>query len=379
MLLYFLIFLIAFSMAFISEKLQKRNHRILFILFSVLAIVIPSIMAGIRQSGIGTDTKVYMDSVFKSIYHLNSFSQIFDYCRLSGMEFLYCTINFIVSRFSNSLTSIYFVIELIILLFTYLGCITISKRLNISYSFSYLVFLILFFNKSLNMSRQSIAMAICLASIPFILDRKLVNFLLLMIVGYGFHKSIILFAPLYFIYPLCVSDRKESKLITIIIAFLLISGIVLFKNILVLLINSGIISSKYILYITKYGDSSNIKAIELLSQIGLIVLIMLFNNRLIKYNKINRFLSFIIIISIISFLIGFNASYLQRISFYYSIIIIFIIPQIPKLYNNITNKYMITGFIMLLLSLYSYFYYGKYQFDQTVPYIIAPPEYKIIS
>ena len=61
-----------------------------------------------------------------------------------------------------------------------------------------LFFLYSFMLPLLGMNRQYLALAVCLASIYFIFQRKLVPFLLCICIAFLFHKSALLFIPAYF-------------------------------------------------------------------------------------------------------------------------------------------------------------------------------------
>lgn len=69
-------------------------------------------------------------------------------------------------------------------------------------------------------TRESIALAFCLFSIKFIEKRKLIPFIISVLIGMQFHKSVIVFIPAYFIYTL----RLNTKQIFIIVGvFFIIS------------------------------------------------------------------------------------------------------------------------------------------------------------
>lgn len=369
MLIYFLIFILCFLCSYVAEK-SNEKRKAFFYIFSIMAIFIPSFIAGIRASGVGTDTKVYVDWVFRS----NVFSKSFDVCinfiKMYGVEPLYCVVNFIVSRFTSNLSAIYFTIEFLILFFSFFGIRRISKRMNISSSFCYFIFLCLFFNKSLNLCRQFLAMSICLYSVEYIFTRNLKKYLLCMLIGIGFHNSVVLFFPLYFLYSITQSKSDTSFLFRVGIICTLLISVLFFKPLVELLVSYGVISNKYLNYVYLFGSSSNIKAIEFFSQLFILILCVFNEKKLVMKNQYNKFFIYLILLSFITFLFGFNAQFSQRISYYYSMFIIFIIPQIVNLYNNKKSRFIVMSFTLLLLFSYSYLYYAKYEFDQTVPYKI---------
>ena len=48
-------------------------------LFSAVAILTPALLAGFRDSGIGTDTEIYVDDIWNQFKHINSWGQFYKY------------------------------------------------------------------------------------------------------------------------------------------------------------------------------------------------------------------------------------------------------------------------------------------------------------
>ncbi len=78
-----------------------------------------------------------------------------------------------------------------------------------------------FFPQTLNITRQSLAVAIILLGYQYIVERKLIRYLLIVFIASGFHISALLALPLY----LLINKKKE---INSWIAIILILGIVFF-------------------------------------------------------------------------------------------------------------------------------------------------------
>ena len=379
MYIYISIFLISYIFAVFAEKKLKKNHIKSFCFFSVIAILIPSILAGLRASGIGTDTKVYIDWVFIANAYSNNISEAFQFIQTSGIEPLYCLVNYIVTRFSSDLTIIYFVLTFIFLFFSYFGCVKMAKKLKFSFSFSYLILLMLFFNKSLNMCRQSLAMSICLFSLSYIISREWKKFFLCMIIAFCFHRSVLLFIPLYFLYNLNINKTKNKQIIKIVIISSIIFTSICFKPIIIILVDIGLLSEKYLNYVYIFGNTINVKLIEILAQLILLIIPFFFKEKLVKHSKYNEFLVFIMILAFATFLFGFSGSFLQRISYYFSFTSVVLIPQFISCCKRSKDKILVMLLIFIPLCCYSYLYYEKYQFDQTVPYKIDISSEKIVK
>ena len=377
MIKYFLVFFISTIFAYISEINYKTNKKKIATIFSLIAIFIPCLMAGLRASGVGTDTKVYINGVFIYIVnHVSTISDLLVYINQGTIEPLYMLFNFLISKISSNLCVLYFALEVLIILPAYFGCKKLGKRFNVSSSLCYLIFLILFFNKSLNMCRQAIAMSICFYSLDYVFDKKLLKYITCMIVAFLFHRSTIIFLPVYFIYKIINNGSKKDNTIIFLSVLILLFSVLVFKNIVEIMISIGALSEKYKSYIYVRSENHNIKFIEIFSEFIVLCLSILSSKKLIKISNDNKLIIYCTILSFIMFLFGFNAAYSQRISYYYSLFLIPMLPQISMLFHGEGAKKLINIVLIIMLCVYSTLYYGKYTFDQTVPYRIDKSETK---
>ena len=69
------------------------------------------------------------------------------------------------------------------------------------------LFISTIFYQSLFLMRQSLAVAICLYSIPYIIDRKIIKFLIITGVAVFIHNTAVIFVLLYIVYPKQISYR----------------------------------------------------------------------------------------------------------------------------------------------------------------------------
>lgn len=79
---------------------------------------------------------------------------------------------------------------------------------------SILLFITTVFYNSLFVLRQYLAVAICLFSIPYIIERKFWKFLLLIIIAFSIHQTAVIFVLLYLLYPF----KIEKKFIILVIS-----------------------------------------------------------------------------------------------------------------------------------------------------------------
>jgi hypothetical protein len=96
-----------------------------------------------------------------------------------------------------------------IIILSYFICI---KKYSLIPWFSILLFIATVFYNSMFVLRQNLAAAICLFSIPYIVERKILKFSLLIFIAFSIHQTAVIFVLLYLLYPLKI-DKKFFYLV----------------------------------------------------------------------------------------------------------------------------------------------------------------------
>jgi len=163
----------------------ERGHKSK-IFFAVTLCLYASFIIGFRDIDVGTDT---------NNYHV-IFSMVNNGHDWRG-EILYIYLNQLVGLFTDNAVYITFIVALI----TLTNISWFIYKYSPSLAFSWLVFLGYFsFFGLTNIIRQNLAVSIVLLSIPFVFNRKLIPFLLVIFVASLFHFSAIFAIPMYFMY-----------------------------------------------------------------------------------------------------------------------------------------------------------------------------------
>lgn len=253
----------------------------------------------------------------------------------------------------------------ILLVFT--SIIIVGSYFRTAYKYSSIVWLSLYiflcstFDQSLFVLRQHSAMALCLLSIPFIINRDLVKYILLLAVAVSFHSTALVFLPIYFVYNISLGKKYWIWMIVgAIVGSYLISGLFEwgFHNLWYSsyedttaegmaasnLTGFFIILSALLLYIFSIGgDVKNIKGAEK------VFFLML---------SIGALLS----------LVGAGFSPTNRLLRYFEIAYIYLIPNsIMKFRNSFIRDIIILGvmvmYLMLFMSPSNLLYIGRYRLD----------------
>ena len=187
---YLLIFVILFQGTLLS--LDRRLGKIIFFALCFLELFF---IAGFRAWHIGTDTPNYIQSFILSINYPELMK--------SHMETGYLLFN----RFLGSISRNPQILLISTSCFFMWVWLRTFYKYSVSFFFSVLLFVILEFATTLSMIRQEIAVCIVLLSLPFIIKRQLLPFLIACCIAACFHTSAIIAIALYFIYPLPLKSK----------------------------------------------------------------------------------------------------------------------------------------------------------------------------
>lgn len=362
--IYILIYVFVFFLAGISEKCCDENKKIKKIIFwvsTILIIIVPALLAGLRGKNVGTDTSGYVLYAFQFAVDKYNLQQIIKY---SNVEPLYAVINLIVATLTNNMNILLFVLQLIVDIVFFVAFYNLRKKH--SYALLYSIFIILFFNKSLNMIRQTIAIGFVMLSFKEAVNNKFIKYCLLNIAAICFHKTAIIAFPIYFIIKLA-KGQKSRRNITIIIGSSILA-ILLFRPVVMFLVNLHVLDKRYSQYI---NFNSDILMLELLFMIAIFSICMIFRKQLLKINNYNKLYMVFLAIAIILYSLGIFNTFASRFSYYYYYFIVFIIEEIIKVISLQKNQRWVEGITIssiTLLIVYSSIYYGHYKLDGTVPY-----------
>jgi hypothetical protein len=356
MLFYIIIFLSVGFISIIDLSKQKRYTKTLLWIY----VAIFTFLGGARWQT-GTDWLPYYN-FFMDNHLLEEFlSREFE----PGFAFL----NYLVKLMTNSYTGLLFI----------QGFFVILLKTWSLYSFSEFPLISLFLNVSsyldIFFTRQSVAIGIVLTSTYFIIRKQLIPFTCLILLAMTFHYTSVVFMPAYWFYY-CNLNRKQLFLIIIPVIGLVQSG--LFLQGLELIIqrlvgDEGIIAYKLLAYSENAQNNAAVEDLVWLSFLRRIFLlpILIWAKPYVEkhYQHYSGFLNLTFFGYIVFFfLVGFSQAVAARLSIYYFIYELFLIPSLLFLFKNLAVRLFIWAVIILYgLSKYFYAIYGYH--DLYIPYI----------
>ena len=321
--------ILGISIYFFILSIVTKKCRIFSEIFAIILFTLVTCMIGFRY-GVGIDYSSYQEG-----FNIR-------YTDFSSGEYIYNFFRYIIKTKFDKFYYLTFLMILITNFFIYLG---LKKR---KVTGMYLILSIFIYSSNMaiifmNLMRQGVAVAIFFYASNFIKDKKIVKYIIFILIGAGFHSSILFLLPLYFLKPKIWKNKKYLMLI-------FLSYICVYTKISQYTLN--FITFKLPFYSNKYYNSeflfnNNIKTISLgvLSNVIFIYLLSYFSEKKYKDNKYlleENYYKIGILINILSI-----ATFMfDRIGIYF---VVFGIIAIPNMIKRIENKKIKIVFLILAL------------------------------
>lgn len=217
MLPYLACFIITPLATYIAERGFKEEKKKKAILFSLIAILFPAIIAALRDLSVGVDAEVYVAPVLKQIKGM-SLMHAFE---IYSLEKGYILLVYLVSFITKNPNMLLFYIHFIITLFIYLSAYKCRKKINMTIFMT--VYILFMYTKSFNLMRQSIAIALFIYSLACLFNKNYLKTCIAFLVAVSFHSSIILCGIIYIIYIINNLKIKHNIKILIFISIIIIT------------------------------------------------------------------------------------------------------------------------------------------------------------
>lgn len=372
MLPYLFVFFFSILFTFLAQVVEKRNNgKALFYVFSAVAVLLPALLAGFRDSGVGTDTKIYVDNVWSQIRRVRDFSDFlhkYGAGHFKDIEFIYLLLNYVASWFGRSVGLIYFLANFVVVLLIYITAY--QNRNRVAMWLVMFIFLFGYYNQSLNLVRQTIALAIGVYSFQYLENKKWIKFIIALIFIRLAHNTGIFYLGFAGAYWIAVRNYRSKSLVLILTLLSSIFLFIYFDIIIGFLVVSGILPVKFLYYMS--GDT-----IDYTSQfiyhflLGVILFVIYFMHRnseekdnLLSYSYVN-------LLGAILILTAFISVWSFRVAFYF--LFICDILFLPRALHWLNKKHKIEYIVMItaVLSLVAVFWYKVYivnNDNDTYPY-----------
>ena len=334
---------LSFVMFWITLEQKALNRKSFWLPLIVLAL-----FAGIRSYYVGTDSPGYVRSFINPL-------DIDDFKFKENVEFGYQLLEYILLSLTRNYFWLFFITGLIVV-YCYLKMI---KKYSVNYLLSVFLFITLgtyvFFFNGL---RQGLAMAIFVLATPYLLEKKLIPYILIALFASVFHISALFMVPFYLL-----SNIEIKKIYKVLISFF-----------------GSLISSRFLVsYLAESNQryesytevSENPGGLLVLSFFTIIMIFIYFISSVYKikeenFNRLFTFYAIGVAFIIPVAMLGTNPSGPQRLLTYFIWPLILLLPIVFKKINNILFS---SVFVVLMIV---YFILTVSRFSNLTPYVVNP-------
>ena len=342
----------------IASKAKCKKASFLFLSF---AILLPSIMAGLRQN-VGTDYNQYLQ-IYSTVAGGGNFLAF----RLNEIEAGFMLLNKICIFFGGGYHSVLFAAQFITQMF--IIAFLWNERKNINPFWGIFIYMMNYYQRSLNIVRQSIAISICIFAFTYLADEKAshkyVKYIILILAAASFHTSALICLGVLAVQQIY---KKRGLRVLHYVSFVFILVLIFCRKqvgvIVGILLNSPNYYASYFIR-DAATDSSLITYI--------VKIFLLIYPSIIVYKKIlgnKKFLLYfnlMIVGAILGLFSKFTLTYVDRISYFFIYLIIAVIPYSLKVISK-RNYLIVAGsyiWITTFFWIYNYFIKG---YSGTIPF-----------
>lgn len=381
------IYIITFTLSCILIGLSElQKNKIIKKSLIIIGILIPCLLAGFRADIIGTDVNVYVKPIFEAALKTNNLNDFFNekwyviwrYEYVSNYEIGFTLLVYVITKIFASLSFVLFIIQVLIIVPIYKALEYFRDKLPIW--FGLLIFYLLFFNASLNMMRQWIAMSFLLYSIKYLVRNEKIKYFIIVFCAMIFHTSSLLGFLIYVIYVFLMKKSNKNIMIKHQLKGIRVSssiyklGIVTCLGIIMIGGLNFIVQFIKMIGLDQYIGyiSGNIYIVpnQIISRLPIIIIFILNYRYISKIEKNTPFWLTMLIIDLLTSQLVSISAYSFRLSVYFSEYSILSIPIMLKAIPNKTGR---KGIIFIILIIYLFYYWWFYfvfnGMHETIPYI----------
>ena len=352
--MYLVTFGTALMLIYFSEKTERKNIKRILV---AMALLLPSCLAGARDFTIGRDVLLYGKGWFERACEYDSLIMFLKKANEYSVGIGYAAINYCVSRVTHNFHVFLFAYQLIQLCIVY--CTIKPLKKEISITFAFFVYFFSYYNLSLNILRQIMAVMIVFFGYRYILKHKPFKFILTIAIAYTFHSTAIIGLALY---PInwALNDKSLRTISKIAIVAGSTGAAVGYQALLNVFAKVGALSiERY----SHYASDTEVggRYIRLLYWLIILILILWKGGRCVECSKKSLTLEMYMTMSGIFSLMAFMGSpWVVRIAYYFDVFQILLVPilvqQLPFTLGKkkTESSYLVMGTIIVAFWLFNY-------------------------
>lgn len=329
------------SLIFLYLGIKQKKKKKIYIFLSTIPLLLLIIL---RSPNVGKDYSSVANAYTRISNDIITNSDI----RWFGYPLIYfCKL---LAAFNLNYYGFYAIIGILTILFLYKAILNNSKYPYLSL-FLFICFCLLY--QAMNQSRQILALCIIMYAYKYILDKKLIKYILLILLASIFHNTALIFIPMYFLRYLKF-DWKTIVIYTLVTILVIVS----FSKFDFLLSYTKYSIYFDTIYNVSYTESSIFNTIV---RLVLLITCLFFKNKLLDDKNTTLLYHFITICTILQ-IVSLKFYFFGRLTTYFYVFYIYLIPIIFK---NILKKLNINirGIVyfcfIVIMCLYNFVYYNS--------------------
>ena len=365
--IYLVCFALSVLFAYLAQRTKSRRN---FYLLSVVSIALPVLLAGFRHYGVGIDTMNYYvkDLYWAGALKADSLWECLKGCFTKGYgDPLFALLMGIVAQTTGSFTAFLVVAQAVIIIGVYIGVYRHRKYINPAFVLS--IFYLFFFNSSLNVMRQYMAMAVLFAFLADIPQKKWWRYLVGLCIAFMLHSTAIigigplaLYAVLEYKKDRGLSPMKRQ----LAVSGVMLAGVVLFVPLIRLLTSIHLLSNRFLFFIR---DDAVSPAVMIMGGLAIGLAGAFLYRKQIRKNC--PFADFYIFNSIVYFVLlqlTFFIAYGKRIGLYFAFADLITLGLVERAPTSRKMRWLVRGGLLAVALIYWVYVYGLRNASQTLPY-----------
>lgn len=349
-----------------------------YVFWSIVALLIPCLLAGMRADSIGTDVAVYAKPLFDVAHSSSSFDEFYgsgliqywSRADVSEFEIGYLILVWISSRLFDSVQGLLFLTQLLVIVPIYW---TLSHRGNRgALAVGMCLFLFLYFNQSLNMMRQWIAMAFVFAGVVGLYKKNgrakdHIAGIASILIGISFHTSAVLGLAVFAIRVYMDSSADGQLRKVVLVCGLMLIAILFIEPVASLLTSFGLGS-----YVAGYlgNQSVGIMPNQIIMRLPLIIIALMAFRRTDRRDSFTAFLLCMTIAGVLLSQLTSLSDHGGRIGLYFDVFALALPSVLLHTYqkDDATRLAIKSALVVYALIYWAYFYVFMGS-SETVPYL----------
>lgn len=361
----------ALSLLFAWLANNKAKNKAVFVLFSILSISVVVALAGLRDFSIGIDTENYMT---KSLYWDGAIKSatltdyIYKYIISGYGEPFFALLIGVIAQLTGDFRLFLIIAHLVIVSGVYIGSFRLKKYINPEWVI--LIFYLFFFNHSLNVIRQYMAMAIVFAFFADILEKRYIRFSIAVIFALQFHTISLVAFGLMGVNIILNAPVKLGTVLQRKIALtgLLTACVLGFAPLINLAMKIGILNKRYKFIFE--DDIEPAAIIEIFVVIGLVAAFW-FRKEMRAKTEHYDFLVTSSMCYFILLLLTFFVGSSKRIGLYFGMADMVTIALIESAQTDKKKKWLVRTGILVCTFAYWFYVYVMRNASETIPYVLG--------